>query len=256
MRALPDCLGAGSGKLKPHRARHRSPPALWQRVPVTPSSIHRSASAARPPARDPGRRGAPVGRAGRRGRSCLREAIFPAMEACEATPTVMTSISDAMGRGLVAGLAARHPRAGIHEVRSGVRPGGPMCYNSTPTTGTAAATCVAEVVNGTQPAGLPVEQPAPFERVTSLTPPKALGLTPPGPRSPGRIRRSGSNPGVSAAGSGATAPTPSAHDSPRGRAGVADVGRTQDTLTAAGHCRGDAAWQRCGGRGEILRNHA
>jgi putative tryptophan/tyrosine transport system substrate-binding protein len=81
-------------------------------------------------------------------------------------------------RARLADLAARNQLPSMHGYREHVEAGGLMSYGpSLNDLFRRAAHFVDEILKGTKPADLPVEQPTKFELVINLKTAKALGLT-------------------------------------------------------------------------------
>src|SRR4029434_10042366 len=78
----------------------------------------------------------------------------------------------------IVALAAQHRLPGMYPSRAFVEAGGLMCYGvSIADLWRRAATYVHKILQGTQPADLPVEQPTKFELIINLKTAKELGLT-------------------------------------------------------------------------------
>ena len=92
----------------------------------------------------------------------------------------LTVLSDAQfysARRQIGGLAATHRLPAMYEAREFVEDGGLISYGpNIPDLIRRAATFVVKVLNGANPADLPIEQPTKFELVINLKTAKALGL--------------------------------------------------------------------------------
>ena len=95
----------------------------------------------------------------------------------------LTVLSDAQFNSVrrqISGLAATHRLPTMYEAREFVEDGGLISYGPNITDLTRrAATFVVNVLNGTKPADLPIEQPIKFELLINVKAAKALGLTVP-----------------------------------------------------------------------------
>jgi putative ABC transport system substrate-binding protein len=91
---------------------------------------------------------------------------------------VLPDVTTTVHEKLIVKLAAQHQLPGIYPWRHFVTVGGLMSYAADlPNLWRRAASYVDQVLKGTKPADLPVQQPTKFELVINLTTAKAVGLT-------------------------------------------------------------------------------
>jgi putative ABC transport system substrate-binding protein len=91
--------------------------------------------------------------------------------------TLLTDAQFFSARREISNLAAMHRLPAMYESRDSVDEGGLISYGaSIPDLTRRAAAFVVKVVNGANPADLPIEQPTRFELVINLKTAKALGL--------------------------------------------------------------------------------
>jgi putative ABC transport system substrate-binding protein len=92
--------------------------------------------------------------------------------------TVLGSVMFSIERRRLVDLAAKNRLPAVYALREFVDAGGLMAYGASQADlNRRAATYVAKILKGAQPADLPVEQPTKFELVINLKTAKALGLT-------------------------------------------------------------------------------
>jgi putative ABC transport system substrate-binding protein len=93
---------------------------------------------------------------------------------------IMPDVSNAIHRGLIIGLAARHHLPAVYPYKHFVTGGGLMSYGADNIEQwRQAASYLDRILRGVRPADLPVQQPTKFELVINLKTAKALSLTVP-----------------------------------------------------------------------------